>query len=107
MQILALNTKAAILVLLDLSAAFETIDHEIMLTRLKDRFGITCFSHKRFESYMANRSQNNQVHGRTSAKDAVHFGVLPGSVFGPLMFNAYTYNALLVIFHVGMESKCI
>ena len=49
--------KAAILVLLDLSAAFDTIDHTIMLTRLRDRFGITATCLAWFESYLVNRSQ--------------------------------------------------
>ena len=67
--------KAAILVLLDLSAAFDTVSHGIKLTCLRDRFGITGLSHKWFESYLANRSQNIQIHGRTSVEDAVSFRV--------------------------------
>ena len=56
--------KAAILVLLDISAAFDTIDHTIMLTRLRDRFGITATC---LESYLVNRSQC-----RISAERPVH-----------------------------------
>ena len=48
--------KAAILVLLCLSAAFDTIDHTIMLTRLRGRFGITATCLAWIESYLANRS---------------------------------------------------
>ena len=55
--------KAAILVLLYLSAAFDTIDHTIMLTRLRDRFGITATCLAWFESYLVNRSQRIQMHG--------------------------------------------
>ena len=53
--------KAAILMLLDLSAALNTIDHGIMLTRHRYCFGITGLSHKWFKSYLASRSQNIQV----------------------------------------------
>ena len=59
--------KATILVLLDLSAAFHTFDHTIMLTRLKDRFGITATCLAWFESYLTNRSQSIQMHGRILA----------------------------------------
>ena len=82
--------KAAILVLIDLSAAFDTIDHTIMLTRLRDRFGITATCLAWFESYLENRSQRIQMHGRLSAERAVVFGVPQGSVLGPLMFICYT-----------------
>ena len=82
--------KAAILVLLDLSAAFDTIDHTIMLTRLRDRFGITATCLAWFESYLENRSQRIQMHGRLSAERPGVFGVPQGSVLGPLMFICYT-----------------
>ena len=61
-----------------------------MLTRLRDRFGITGFSYKWFESDLANQSQNIQVPDRTSAANAKPFGVPQGSVLGPVMFIIYT-----------------
>ena len=74
--------NAAILVLLDLSAAFDTIDHTIMLTRLRDRFG--------FESYLVNRSQRIQMHGKIPAERPVVFGVPQGPALGPLMYICST-----------------
>ena len=76
--------------ILDLSSAFDTIDHGIMLTRLKYRLGITGTTLKWFKSYLTNRSQNIQVHGRTSAERPVAFGVPQRSVLGPPMFISYT-----------------
>ena len=45
---------------------------------------------KWFESYMENRTQNIQVHDMVSEEQTVAFGVLQGSVLGPLMFISYT-----------------
>ena len=74
----------------DLSAAFDTIDHIIMLTRLRDRFGITATCLAWFESYLVKRNQRIQMHGRISAERPVVFGVPQGSVLGPLVFICYT-----------------
>ena len=79
----------AALVLLDLSAAFDTIDHDILLRRKSARFGITGTSLKWFESYLSNRSQYVQIENSTSAKKKLHFGVPQGSVLGPLLFTLY------------------
>ena len=61
-----------------------------MLTRLRDQFGITATCLAWFESYLVNRSQRIQIHGRISAERPVVFGVPQGSVLGPLMFICYT-----------------
>ena len=82
--------KAVILVLLDMSEAFDTIDHGIMLSRLRDRFGISGTALKWFESCMENRTQNIQVHDTVSEEQTVAFGDPQGSVLGPLMFISYT-----------------
>jgi hypothetical protein len=82
--------KAVTIVLLDLSAAFDTIDLTHMLTRLRDRFRITATSLALFESYLVNRSQRIQMHGRIPMERPVVFGVPLCSVLGPLMFIFYT-----------------
>ena len=68
------------LVLLDLSATFDTIDHDILINRMSARFGITGTSLKWFESYLSNRSQCVQIKNPTKQK--LHFGVPQGLVLG-------------------------
>ena len=77
------------LVLLDLSAAYDTIDHDILLHRMSGRFGITITPLKWFESYLSNRSQCVQIENSTSAKKKLHFGLPQGSVLGALLFTLY------------------
>lgn len=82
--------KAVILILLDLSAAFDTIDHEILIDRLRHRLGISGTSLEWFRSYLADRTQSIHIQGETSGEAYLHFGVPQGSVMGPLLFILYT-----------------
>ena len=78
-----------LLVLLDLCAAFDTIDHKIMLPRLKCYCGITGNALKWFKSYMENRTQTVLVKGSKSEPVNLTNGVPQGSVLGPLLFSIY------------------
>jgi len=75
------------LTLLDLSAAFDTIDHDIMLSRLTDWFGIGKTALKWIVSYLKDRSQSININGKFSIPFPLLFGVPQGSVLGPLLFT--------------------
>eukprot|EP00745_Piridium_sociabile_P014216 TRINITY_DN20961_c0_g1_i1.p1 TRINITY_DN20961_c0_g1~~TRINITY_DN20961_c0_g1_i1.p1 ORF type:complete len:306 (-),score=34.33 TRINITY_DN20961_c0_g1_i1:857-1774(-) len=79
-----------ILLLLDLSAAFDTIDHEILLSRLDKNFGITGTTLNWFRSYLSERKQIVLVNGNRSSESFLDFGVPQGSVLGPVLFILYT-----------------
>ena len=83
------DSKATVLVLLDLSAAFDTVDHNCLLERLK-QCGISGTAQSWFKSYLEDRSQRVYLHGSSSASSSLRFGVPQGSVLGPILFTIYT-----------------
>ena len=88
-----------LLVLLDLSATFDTVNHEILLRRLETTFGITGTALQWFSSYLFNRSQ--RVVFRYGVSDSFHLarGVPQGSCLGPLLFTSYASKLFEVIKH--------
>jgi len=73
----------SVLALLDLSAAFDTVDHDILLTRLKVSFGIRGAALDWFQSYLSNRVECVRHGSVRSTQKIVRFGVPQGSVLGP------------------------
>ena len=78
------------LVLLDLSAAFDTIDHNIFLGYLKSWFGLGGTALRWFASYLRNRCQAIKIGSTLSELSNLIYGVPQGSVPGPLLFSLYT-----------------
>ena len=79
------KNEAAVLVRLDLSAAFDTLDHNMLLGRLSE-FGITGTVWNWFKSYLSPRSQRVRVMNACSDATFLKFGVTQGSVLGPVLF---------------------
>ena len=78
------------LVLLDLSAAFDTIDHNILLGYLKSWFGLGGTALRWFASYLRNRCQAIKIGSTLSELSNLIYGVPQGSVLGRLLFSLYT-----------------
>ena len=83
------------MVLQDLSSAFDTVDHNIMLQRLS-AIGITGTAHNWFRSYLTERSYQILIDNTISKPRQIDHGVPQGSVLAPLLFN----NDLLPLFQL-------
>jgi hypothetical protein len=93
-----------VLVLLDLTAAFDTINHEILLQRLCNRYGMDGTVLRWFQSYLFNRAQTVTIDGAQSDLVPLCDGVPQGSVLGPLCFSMYTAPLEdLINSHDGVE----
>ena len=90
---------AALVVLLDLSAAFDTVDHDILIQRLQDEVGLHHSALKWVKSYLSDRTQAVVINGSVSESAAVSIGVPQGSVLGPLLFLVYILPLRSVIEH--------
>ena len=96
------NDMICILTLLELSAAFGTIDHQILLTRLQHSFSISGSALSWFSTYPCNRTHTVTINSLQSQHTTLHYGVSQVSVLGPVLFILYTqplFNQVLTQSH--------
>jgi len=93
----------SVLAFLDLSAAFDTIDHDILLTRLKVSIGIGGAALDWLQSYLTSRVVCVRRGSVRSTHKTVRFGVPQGSVLGPLLFILYTASLIDLIEGYGLN----
>ena len=90
--------KVTALTLLDLSDAFDIIDHTILLSRLDDWFGVTGKALNWFKLHLTGRCQRIKIDDCLSSKADLKLGVPQGSVLGPPLFMLYTTPLSSMIF---------
>ena len=79
-----------ILLMLDLSAAFDTVCHEVLLKKLHKKFGLAGKVYEWFKSYLDGRSFSVTINRSKSGKCMLRIGVPQGSILGPILFILYT-----------------
>ena len=97
------NKKGTVLVLLDLSAAFDTIDHDVLLSRMQSILGVNGTALAWFSSYLKGRTNAVSINEHTSQSSECTFGVPQGSVLGPVLFTIYTMPLAAIIQSHGLK----
>jgi len=96
----AADRQVTLIWLLDMSTAFDCVDHSILLQQLERNFGITGLTLHWMTSYITSRTQQVLYNGKLSQLQRFSYGVPQGSVLGPLLCNLYTADISKVVeFH--------
>ena len=95
--------KVSILINLDLSAAFDTLDPETLLKDLNTYLGLSDAALDWFKSYLSNRTQDVKIENDISSPKPVPFGVPQGSVDGPHLFRIYLIPLLILLKKLGLK----
>ena len=89
--------EITLLVTLDLSSAFDTVNHNILLSRLQNEVGIQGKALDWFKAYLHNRGQKISIEGTLSQRFDLESGVPQGSCLSPLLFIIYVSKLFKVI----------
>ena len=96
--------KCSVLILLDLSAAFDTVDHKLLLQDCNE-VGIVGNALEYLKSYLSNRSYKVKIRKSFSSVKINRRGVPQGSVLGPILFCIYTIGLAQILADKGVDFK--
>ena len=103
--LVAVDRKLGVVVLIiDLSAAFDTVDHKLLLNILQYKFHITGTALSWLNSFLSDRTQCVKIGDCLSSSLSILFGVPQGSILGPLLFNLYCASLPDAFSSAGFDS---
>jgi len=97
------SQETTLLGLLDMSAAFDNVDFDILLRRLEISYRLSGHVLKWLTSFITDRTQAIVFDGTTSSPVKLICGVLQGSVLGPLLFVLYAADVITIALHHGVR----
>ena len=100
------NQEVSCLILLDLSATFDTVSHKLLLNHLKYHFGFGSKVLEWIEDYLSDCIQQVKIDDSVSESVKLEYGVPQGSVFGPILFTLYTSPLGDICKKFGVEYHC-
>ena len=91
------NSKLTSIICLDLSVAFDTVNHSILLEVMRNYFGITDMALDWISHYLRNRKFYVHIDSFSSGTKTINFSVPQGSILGPTLFNCYVSTLMVII----------
>ena len=100
------NRLCVLLILIDLSAAFDTIQYTVLFKLLAERFGISGVVLDWIRDYLTSRTQSVIIDGKVSQPADLEYGVPQGSILGPLLFTLYMAPLCDILRKHGIRYHC-
>ena len=94
--------EVSLLCMIDLSAAFDTVDHDILVERLQQSFEVQGLALSWIESFLRCRSQAVSLVGELASRSLLSCGVPQGSVLEPVLFLVYCADVLAIARRCGL-----